>query len=113
MKFRHFMYRVTLTLCSASLHSAIAQESQDLPSKHGYRVVDTGTLGGPNSFLGFEGSRNINNNGTLAAGTDTSACNTTLLPERLFCRPRDPVAERRANRLGDDSERQWWHQLDQ
>jgi probable HAF family extracellular repeat protein len=60
-------------LCSASLHLAIAQESQDLPSKHGDRVVDTGTLGGPNSFLGFEGSRNINNNGTLAAGTDTSA----------------------------------------
>jgi probable HAF family extracellular repeat protein len=67
------MYIVTLTLCSASLHLAIAQESQGLPSKHGYRVVDTGTLGGPNSFLGFEGSRNINNNGTLAAGMDTSA----------------------------------------
>ena len=37
-----------------------------------FAVVDTGTLGGPNSFLGFEQSRNINNRGTIAASTDTA-----------------------------------------
>ena len=37
-----------------------------------YVVIDTGTLGGPSSFLGFEQSRNINNRGMLAAATDTA-----------------------------------------
>jgi len=51
-----------------------AQDNQDRNhhEHHHYKVIDTGTLGGPSSFLGFEGSRNINNHGVLAAGTDTS-----------------------------------------
>jgi probable HAF family extracellular repeat protein len=49
-----------------------AQEEHRNKQQHRYKVIDTGTLGGPSSFLGFEGSRNINNHGVLAAGTDTA-----------------------------------------
>jgi probable HAF family extracellular repeat protein len=74
MKFQYPLCVVMLTFCSAAANLvAAAQQSQDPTRKHGYRIVDPGTLGGPNNFLGFEGSRNINNNGTVAAGTDTSA----------------------------------------
>ena len=41
-----------------------------------YMLKDTGTLGGPNSFLGFEQSRNINNQGAIAAASDTSVLAT-------------------------------------
>jgi hypothetical protein len=39
---------------------------------HRYKVVDTGTLRGPTSSLGFEGERDINNRGTLVSLAETS-----------------------------------------
>jgi hypothetical protein len=41
-----------------------------------YRLVDTGTLGGPNSSLGFEGERDMNNSGTLVSLVDLSTLST-------------------------------------
>jgi len=37
-----------------------------------YKLIDTGTLGGPTSFLAAEGERHLNNRGTLIAQADTS-----------------------------------------
>jgi hypothetical protein len=37
-----------------------------------YKLIDTGTLGGPTSSLGFEGARNLNNRGTLISSADTA-----------------------------------------
>ncbi len=37
-----------------------------------YKLIDTGTLGGPTSSMGFEGARNLNNRGTLISGADTA-----------------------------------------
>ena len=39
---------------------------------HHYKLIDTGTLGGPASSLGFEGERDINNSGTVVSLADTS-----------------------------------------
>jgi probable HAF family extracellular repeat protein len=47
-----------------------AQEKNN--EHHRYKVIDTGTLGGPTSSLGFEGERDINNQGTLVSLAETS-----------------------------------------
>jgi probable HAF family extracellular repeat protein len=39
---------------------------------HRYRVIDTGTLGGPISSLGHEGERDLNNRGVLVSLADTA-----------------------------------------
>src|SRR5262249_25938126 len=40
---------------------------------HRYKVIDTGTLGGPTSSVGFEGERDINNRGVLVSTAETSS----------------------------------------
>jgi probable HAF family extracellular repeat protein len=42
------------------------------PKHHHYKLIDTGTLGGPTSSLGFEGERDLNNSGVLVSLADTS-----------------------------------------
>src|SRR5208282_3902223 len=39
---------------------------------HHYKLIDTGTLGGANSSLGFEGERDINNSGTVISLAETT-----------------------------------------
>jgi len=39
---------------------------------HHYKLIDTGTLGGANSSLGFEGERDINNRGTVLSLAETT-----------------------------------------
>jgi hypothetical protein len=78
MKSNKLMCLIVLALCATGAVSArLSAQQQQENAEHKeeprrYKVIDTGTLGGPSSFLGFEGSRNINNRGTLAAATDTS-----------------------------------------
>jgi probable HAF family extracellular repeat protein len=54
--------------------SAGGETSQRVAAKnhHHYKLIDTGTLGGSNSSLGFEGERDMNNNGTVVSLADTS-----------------------------------------
>jgi probable HAF family extracellular repeat protein len=47
--------------------------AQRLPSQHHhYKLIDTGTLGGPTSSLGFEGERDVNNRGTVVSLAETT-----------------------------------------
>jgi len=70
-----------VSLLAIAVPSRLFAQVGPTQNKHvRYVVIDTGTLGGPSSFLGFEGSRNINNRGMLAAATDTAT--PTALP---FC----------------------------
>jgi probable HAF family extracellular repeat protein len=49
------------------------KENEGQKAKHNhYKLVDTGTLGGPTSSLGFEGERDINNRGALVSTTETT-----------------------------------------
>lgn len=75
MNARKPLLLVTLTLVAA-LTAAIrlaAQEkgNRDYRKHLRYKIVDTGTLGGPTSSLGFEGERDINNRGRTVSLADT------------------------------------------
>lgn len=59
------------TVLAVPQRIATQEKMQSHDQHRRYKVIDTGTLGGPSSFLGFEGSRNINNYGALAAASDT------------------------------------------
>ena len=48
---------------------------------HHYKLIDTGTLGGPASALGFEGERDINNSGTVVSMADTSIPDPTCFSQ--------------------------------
>ena len=65
--------------------------SQDHKSRHHqYKLIDTGTLGGAISSLGFEGERDINNRGTvvsLARNTNPDPFCPKLFLCGLLCRP--------------------------
>jgi probable HAF family extracellular repeat protein len=76
---------VVLFAALANPVSLAAQGNRDQQKHHHYKVVDTGTLGGPNSFLGFEQSRNINDRGVLAASTDTSTLNSPPFCFNDYC----------------------------
>ena len=55
--------------------SMVAQDTTtpaQKPKHHQYKLIDLGTLGGPQSFLPFQGERSINNQGTLNPAMDTS-----------------------------------------
>lgn len=61
-----FPARVALMCALAIPIAALGHEH------HHYKLIDTGTLGGPGSSLGFEGERDINNSGTVVSMADTS-----------------------------------------
>jgi probable HAF family extracellular repeat protein len=55
-----------------SLHAlCAAAQSQSPRWHHRYRLIDTGTLAGPTSSLGFEGERDLNSRGALVSLADT------------------------------------------
>ena len=84
MKTRILIWTTALSLFAGlALPAGLAAQTDNKnakPEHRRYKVIDTGTLGGPSSFLGFEQSRNINNHGVLAAATDTR---TPAMPS--FC----------------------------
>jgi probable HAF family extracellular repeat protein len=63
---------VFATLAIASRLAAQQQQNEHLREHRRYRVIDTGTLGGPTSSLGFEGERDMNNRGTVVSTTETT-----------------------------------------
>jgi probable HAF family extracellular repeat protein len=72
-----FLLYFTLVAVTAALAIPVglaAQDSQNPKhSKHlHYKLVDTGTLGGPWSSLGFEGERDINNRGIVVSSAETT-----------------------------------------
>jgi uncharacterized membrane protein len=75
MKTRILIWTTALSLFAGlALPAGLAAQTDNKngkPEHRRYKVIDTGTLGGPSSFLEFEQSRNINNHGVLAAATDT------------------------------------------
>jgi uncharacterized membrane protein len=51
----------------------LAAQQQNAEHRRHYRLVDLGTLGGPQSFLGgVDGTQNINKRGTVVGVADTS-----------------------------------------
>jgi probable HAF family extracellular repeat protein len=63
----------TLTcITTMTFFAALAVPLQVAAQHTQYKLVDTGTLGGPISSLGFEGERDLNNQGTLVSLADTS-----------------------------------------
>jgi probable HAF family extracellular repeat protein len=65
-----------LTCFIAMTFAVLAAPFQLAAQRTLYKVIDTGTLGGPNSSLGFEGERDMNNSGTLVSLVDLSALST-------------------------------------
>jgi probable HAF family extracellular repeat protein len=73
------VHRLTLSAansfkCVAAiiLSAALAVSAPVAAWQTQYKLIDTGTLGGPTSSMGFEGARNLNNRGTLISGADTA-----------------------------------------
>jgi hypothetical protein len=73
----------TLTSCLpalalfAALEMPLGVGAQDKTAEantaqqHHYKLIDTGTLGGASSSLGFEGERDISNRGTVVSLAET------------------------------------------
>lgn len=59
-------------LMSLTLFIAVAIPVPVAAQHHHYKLIDTGTLGGANSSLGFEGERDINNSGTVISLAETT-----------------------------------------
>lgn len=73
--------RVVLVLLGALVAPMVAPvsaaataelDTQGRHHNHRYRMIDTGTLGGPISSLGHEGERDLNNRGVLVSLADTA-----------------------------------------
>lgn len=78
MKCRSLMC-ISATALLAALAIPAQLSAQDQPTKqqptkeHHYKLIDLGTLGGPQSILGgFDGVQNINNRGTVVGVADTA-----------------------------------------
>jgi hypothetical protein len=68
---------VLALFASAAIPNRLSSQEHQNDNEHErkprrYRVIDTGTLGGPTNSLGFEGERDINNRGTLVSTTETT-----------------------------------------
>jgi probable HAF family extracellular repeat protein len=59
-------------LIGLTLSTALAVAVPAVAQHHHYKLIDTGTLGGANSSLGFEGERDINNRGTILSLAETT-----------------------------------------
>src|SRR5712692_5279886 len=63
----------TLTCFIAmTLFAALAIPVQLAAQHTRYKLIDVGTLGGPNSYFTFIGARSLNNHATAAGGADTA-----------------------------------------
>lgn len=76
MKSEKLMWVIAVAVCAvlvvlASPVPLAAQDKQGHKHNH-YQLIDTGTLGGPTSSLGFEGERDLNNPGALVSVGDTA-----------------------------------------
>jgi probable HAF family extracellular repeat protein len=83
-KFRMLLAAITFITGLALLFAALAlplrlaaqdkQNNNQNPNRrhHHYQLIDTGTLGGATSSLGFEGERDINNRGTVVSLAETT-----------------------------------------
>lgn len=72
-----WLIALTLSIAMAIPVPAVAQH-------HHYKLVDTGTLGGANSSLGFEGERDINNRGTVLSLAETTIPDPTCFFPNCF-----------------------------
>ncbi len=59
--------RIFTCITAMTLFAALAVPVQVAAQHSRYKLIDTGTLGGPNSSLGFEGERDTNNRGALVS----------------------------------------------
>lgn len=77
-KSRKFVNKIALTLFAAlalPIVSSAQQEGAQTTPHHHYKLVDLGTLGGPNSNVSAPGLLILNNQGTVAAFANTAASN--------------------------------------
>ena len=63
--------RTLTSITAITLLAALATPVQLAAQHSRYKLIDTGTLGGPTSSLGFEGERDINNRGTVVSVGET------------------------------------------
>jgi probable HAF family extracellular repeat protein len=69
-------YTITINAAAAATSSADALSSSDSStSHHHYKLIDMGTLGGPNTRISGPGFQILNNRGMFAAFANTSASN--------------------------------------
>ena len=126
MKLKIWNSVVTATLFS-SLVMPVGVTAQDNPSQdkskhHQYKLIDTGTFGGPNSSVpivfyeinGTAGARAISEQGTVTGTADTATADPFLLRRRLLLPERLPMAKGCADQSGRASRQPVeHHQLDQ
>jgi probable HAF family extracellular repeat protein len=66
-------YTITINPAAAAVASSTPSLSQEpKATHHHYKLVDMGTLGGPNSGFGWPFGRNINSHGTVIAEAETA-----------------------------------------
>jgi probable HAF family extracellular repeat protein len=63
---------VTCSCATMTLFAALAAPIRLAAQYHHYHVVDLGTLGGPNSFIPFAGTKTTNNRGDVIVEADTA-----------------------------------------
>ena len=63
---------VAFLVAQSILPVLLAQDHDSHPQHHHYKLIDTGTLGGATSSLGFEGERDINSRGTVMSLAETT-----------------------------------------
>ena len=67
--------RILASITAITLFALLAIPVQ-LAAQHAhYKLIDMGTLGGPNSFLSGPGTQVLNNRGTFAGISDTASAN--------------------------------------
>jgi probable HAF family extracellular repeat protein len=66
---------IALSLCAALALPFVSSAQEEKKEHHHYKLIDIGTLGGPNSGLSGPGVQTLNNRGTFAAFANTSTSN--------------------------------------
>ena len=75
---------VLILLYTLAVPMGLAAQDANKTRHHHYKLIDTGTLGGPTSSLGFEGERDLNNQGTLVSLADTALPDPSCGPSFCF-----------------------------
>jgi probable HAF family extracellular repeat protein len=81
MKFKALTCIVAMTLFAASaipVRLAAQEKQEHKEGHHRYKLIDLGTLGGPNSSLSGPGLQTLNNRGTFAIFANTSTSNPNV-----------------------------------